>query len=270
MASSKRRGELTEMIVVMPGSSRNWSSVSAARDRHHRDAVERPAPADRRDMERLVGQRQIGEVGVEMARIRRHFDRRADLVAEHVDAIEMLRQPDEVLVVAQVSGAPPALHVVHVGRPGDEREVDRVAAEMDRVDRVARGQRVGRRRGLQRLGHQPAVEPHGLRRVIDLGACLLEQRQRARAHRLDAEIFQNVQRGLVDRLDLVGREHRHRRIGIAHPTQRQLRDCRRTSVACALGAAFASRFVHLAIFSGRAAGSAGCVSASMRAACRLP
>ncbi len=43
----------------------------------------------------------------------------------------MLRQPDEVAVVAIVAGTPPALHVVHVGRPGDEREVDRVAAEMD-------------------------------------------------------------------------------------------------------------------------------------------
>ena len=63
------------------------------------------------------------------------------------------------LVVAQVAGAPAALHVVHVGRPGDQREIDRVAAEMDRSLRIARRQRVGRRRGLQRLGDQPAVEP---------------------------------------------------------------------------------------------------------------
>ena len=80
-----------------------------------------------------------------MARIGRQLDRRADLVAEHVDAVEMLRQPDEILVVAKIAGPPAALHVVDVGRPGDQREIDRVAAEMDRALRVARRQRVGGR-----------------------------------------------------------------------------------------------------------------------------
>ena len=40
--------------------------------------------------------------------------------------------------------------------------------------------------------------------MVDGSTRLLEQGQRTSAHRLDAEILQNVQRGLVDRLDLVG------------------------------------------------------------------
>ena len=133
-----------------------------------------------------------------------------------------------------------------VGRTGDEGEVDRVAAKMDRSLRVARRQRIGGRRGLERFGDQAAIEPHRLRRMIDLGAGFLEQRKRPRAHHLDAEIFENVQRGLVDRLDLIGRQQRHRRIGIAYPPERQLRYRDRPPVARPLGAAFASWFVHAA------------------------
>jgi hypothetical protein len=173
----------------------------------------------------------------------------ADLVAKHVDAVEMLRQPDEVLIVAIVAGASPAFHVMHVGRPGDQREVDRVAAEMDFSRRVARGQRVGRRHGLQRLGHQAAVEARRLRCVIDRGACFLEQRKCPGAHHLDAEILENVQRRLVDRLDLVCREQRHRRVGVAHTAQRQLRNRRRPLGCGALGASAASMFVHAGITS---------------------
>ena len=123
----------------------------AARDRHHLDAVQRPAPRRSPRHGSLVGQRQIGEVGVEMARIGRQFDRRADLVAEHVDAVEMLRQPDEVAVVAIVAGAAAAFHVVDIGRPGDQGEIDRVAAEVDASRRIARRQLIARTRRLQRL-----------------------------------------------------------------------------------------------------------------------
>ena len=47
-------------------------------------------------------------------------------------------------IVAQIAGAAAALHVVDIGRPGDQREVDRVAAEMDGACRIARRQPVGR------------------------------------------------------------------------------------------------------------------------------
>ena len=49
---------------------------------------------------------------------------------------------------------------------------------------------------------------------------------------------------LTDLLDLVGRQQRHRRIGIGYPPERQLRNGRWAPVAGALGAAFASWLVH--------------------------
>ena len=74
---------------------------------------------------------------------------------------------------------------------------------------IARRQRVGWRAP----SSAPApTSPRSSRTVcdgmVDVGAGLLEQRQRPRAHHLDAEIFEDVHRGLVDRLDLVGRQHR--------------------------------------------------------------
>ena len=55
-----------------------------------------------------------------------------------------------------------------------------------------------------------------------------------------------MQRSLVDGLDLVGREQRHRRVGIAHAAERQLRD-RSRSLGGTLGAAAASCFGHAGI-----------------------
>ena len=78
-------------------------------------------------------------------------------------------------VVAQIAGAPAALQIVHIGRAGDEREIDVVAAEDDLTVTVPRGQCIKRPRRLQRLGYQFAADTDVLGRVIDDGAGLLEQ-----------------------------------------------------------------------------------------------
>ena len=82
MASSKRRGLFTEMMVMTPGLSAICSSVEAARDRHHPDAVERAPGADRRAVKHLVRIQEIRAIGVEMPGIRRQLDGRAHLVAD--------------------------------------------------------------------------------------------------------------------------------------------------------------------------------------------
>ena len=48
MASSKRRGLFTEMMVMTAGTRGHLLETDAARDRHHADAVERAPGADRR------------------------------------------------------------------------------------------------------------------------------------------------------------------------------------------------------------------------------
>ena len=218
----------------------------STRNRHHGDAVERPAPADRRDVERLVGQRQVGEIGVEVPGIGRKLDRRAYLVAEHGDAVEMLRQPHQVVVVAQVAGAAPTLHVVHIRRAGHQREVDRVATEMHRPLGVPRLQRERRRDGFQSICDKAAIDTHCLRGMIHRRACPFEQRQRARAHHLDAEIFEDVHRGRMDRFDLIRRQQLHRWIWISHRADRQLRNGGAGSRMDTVGAASGSKCGHAA------------------------
>lgn len=141
-----------------------------------------------------------------MTRVGRQFDRRANLVAQHVDAVEMLRQADQLTIVAHVTSAAAAFTVMHIGRSRHQREVDDVAANRHLPGWVARRQGVGRRCRLQRLGDQPAIEPHRHGAVVDIGTSALEQRQRTPVHHLHAEIFQDVQRGQMDRLDLVRRK----------------------------------------------------------------
>ena len=58
------------------------------------------------------------------------------------------------------------------------------------------------------------------------------------------KLLRNKLRKKSNRLDLIGRKHRHWRIGIGHAPQRQLRNGSRSPVAGPLGAALASWFVH--------------------------
>ena len=111
------------------------------------DPVERAPRADRRAVIDPVGVDQVGTVGIEMTRVRRQLDRRADLVADQVNDVEVLRQPDEVAVVAIIAGAAAALAVMDVGRTGDQAEVDVIVSQSDATRRVARRERERRRRG---------------------------------------------------------------------------------------------------------------------------
>ncbi len=76
-----------------------------------------------------------------MTSVGRQLDGRADLVADHVDGVEVLREPDEVAVVAIVAGSASAHAVMDVGRSGDQAEDQVVAAERDGMCGIARRQR---------------------------------------------------------------------------------------------------------------------------------
>ena len=127
-----------------------------------------------------------------MTRIGRQLDRRAHLVAEQVDRVEVLGKPDEVAVVAQVARAPAALAVVHVGRSGDEAEADVPAAEDDLPGGVARREDEGRGSGRERLRDETAIEPHDAAGAIDVGPGRGAELERARRHELDAELLENA------------------------------------------------------------------------------
>ena len=110
-----------------------------------------------------------------MPRVGRQFHRRHHLVADDVDGVEVVRQPDEVLIVGQIALAAAIDPVMHIGRAGDQAEHQRIAAEMHLLLRIAAGQREGGRNRPQRFGNQALVDPDGLFLAVDDGAGRREQ-----------------------------------------------------------------------------------------------
>src|SRR5262249_19747437 len=55
-----------------------------------------------------------------------------------------------------------------------------------------------------------------------LGASGLEDRQRFLVEEFHPDLFEDAQRGVVDRLELIGAQHLHRLVGIAHLPPGQL------------------------------------------------
>lgn len=83
---------------------------------------------------------EVSAVTIEMPRIGRKLLRCGHLVPYHVDGVEVMRQPDEILVVVQVSRAPPIHLIMHIGRPRHETEHHIAIAEEQFPRRVARGE----------------------------------------------------------------------------------------------------------------------------------
>src|SRR5437764_1151321 len=74
----------------------------------------------------------------------------------------------------------------------------------------------------QLLDHM-AIEAHAL--ALDLGARLAQEIPRIRQHEIHADLFEHLERGLVNRLDFVSRDDFHRRETPDRAAARQLGDC---------------------------------------------
>ena len=139
ISASKRRGELTEMIVSTDGCVDDLLQVEAARERRHRDPVERALAPDRREWKTRSVYVRLARYVSRCARRGRKLLRRRRLVADEVDDVEALRELDEGDVVVEISRAPTANPVVHGRRAGDEAECDLVPAEVEPPRRVRAG-----------------------------------------------------------------------------------------------------------------------------------
>ena len=126
-----------------------------------------------------------------MAGVRREFQRRRDLVAEHVDRIEMVGEPDEVLVVGEVRRPSTLDLVVNRGRACDQPEHEVIAADVDPPFRVSRGQREGGRCGCQCGLDDVATDPD--RVALDDGTGVSKVTSGLGAPEFDAEFFEHVQ-----------------------------------------------------------------------------
>jgi hypothetical protein len=135
---------------------------------------------------------------------------RLDARSQHMQHVEMLHQPDEILESGKSSRPPAVLQIGDVRRPGScqerhraefERQVAGTVTGMD-ADRF-------RRRG-QRRRDDVAADAHHLAVLVDQSAGTSKNGARLRQQHLGAELLEHAQRRVVDRGDLVGRKDRLR------------------------------------------------------------
>ena len=92
-----------------------------------------------------------------------------------------------------------------IGRAGHQAEIDMVAADGDRMVRIARRQGEFRRRMGHQFHDQRPVHPDHLIGPVDLRTRLGIEVQRLVAIDLQPVALDHVQARLVDRLNLIGR-----------------------------------------------------------------
>ena len=147
-----------------------------------------------------------------MAGVGRQLDRRAHLIAEQMNGIEILRQADEVAVIPEVSGPAAALAIMYVGRSRHQPEVDAVAAHQDAPRGIAGLESEGGGRGGQRFLHQASIEAYGAGEGVDFGTGRSKDSARSLGHDLHAELFEDAERGEMHRLELIRGEDLHGRV----------------------------------------------------------
>ena len=133
------------------------------------------------------------------------------LIAEKMQHIEALAQLDQLFVIFEIAAAPPAGNVMHIRGTGHHAEMNMPATNSQRTLRVGRGQPKGWRRAGNRRQDQAAVSPHNHRGLIDIGTGRPESRARIGAHHFDTVVFQQLQRGLMDRRKLICTQRGKRR-----------------------------------------------------------
>ncbi len=151
----------------------------------------------------LVAQQELGARHLQVADVNRDV-LRLGRAAEDVNDLEVLAQLDQIAEILERSRPPPARGVHDVGRPGGRSECDATVRQRHVALRIHRMQSdVVRRRG-ERGAHQIRGSSRtDQRRFIDLGAGVAVQNARIGRQNLHALGFQNDERCIVYRGDLV-------------------------------------------------------------------
>jgi hypothetical protein len=141
-----------------------------------------------------------------------------------VDDVELVHQLQVVAHVGEVARPLAAVAVVREGRSAGCGEDDLALAAADVIGAVARLHAKAARHLRNVAFDQLGIEPHPLVRFVNFGAGRFQDRARRVLHHLDADLAQQLQRGAVDGLDLVGAQHLDRAIAVEGARERQLPD----------------------------------------------
>ncbi len=128
IGTSSVSGELVLMIVKMLGSRSICSSVTPAGDPHHLDRVDVALPAERVDVDRLVGEREEVVGGLEVADRAVDVDRLDRVTGRQVDRVQGLREAEQVPEVVSIAGPAATVEVGDVRCAAHRTERQEVTA----------------------------------------------------------------------------------------------------------------------------------------------
>ncbi len=126
----------------------------------------------------------------------------------------------KLLRSASVPGRRPPSRPEQLGGPPDGPEVDVVGAEGEVVLRIAGAGVNQRRRPGDRFRHQGPVEADARDAAFHLRPGLAQDLAGLGQEEVHPDLLEHLHGGLMDRLDLLGGDDLHRRIGIGEPAPR--------------------------------------------------
>ena len=144
----------------------------------------------------LVRQGELFIKTVQMADRGVNVDRLDRIAPGEMDAVEILRQLDEVAKAVHEARDLAPLKIPVIRRRGDIAKDDMLAAHRQGAVGVARGDGEFRRRAAHHLHHEILVHADGF--AIDDAARLPEDRDRLGVQEADADLRQDAHRALVD------------------------------------------------------------------------
>src|SRR3954453_20135095 len=119
-------------------------------------------------------------------------------------AIEMLAEPDEIGVVGERAGPAAALAIGTIGRPPDRREGNAITAKPEIVVGIAHMNAKFRWGARNRSIDEIAANPHPL--IGNQRAGAAQELACFRLEHIHALLFEETQRGEMDRFELINRD----------------------------------------------------------------
>jgi hypothetical protein len=210
------------MLVYIRGVRVEFLVREPARDPDHLHHVLDPLGAEAVGMGHLVGQRELLVEAIEVPDARVDVDRLHRVAAREMDAVEVLRELDELLVGLEIPRPLAPVEVPGVGRGRDIAEQHVLSTDGKRAFGVSRHQREFGRRAGDHLLDKGRIEAH--RRSLCGATRLLEVADRLVVQELDADLRKDAHRAPMDGGDPLLVQRLGRLVRIDRDAPRHLRD----------------------------------------------